>query len=180
LKFIARLMLLVVAAVPVMADDEVGLLELLNYHEYSPSLMSSGQPTREQFSAISAAGVETVINLAPTAAPDALADEAELVASLNMGYAHIPVDWEAPPLADVERFLEVMQVNAGRRVLVHCYANARASAFVFIHRVLRAGQDVDDARATLISIWDMNPGYELHTVAPWQALIDTALTSQDK
>ena len=163
-----------------MADDEVGLLELLNYYEYSPSLMSSGQPTREQFSAISAAGVETVINLAPASAPDALADEAELVASLNMGYAHIPVDWEAPPLADVERFLEVMQVNAGRRVLVHCYANARASAFVFIHRVLRAGHDADKARAILVSIWDMNPGYELHSVAPWQALVDTALTTLDK
>ena len=82
---------------------QVGLLELYNYYEYSPGLLSSGQPTREQFPAIAKAGVEAVINLAPVTDPGALADEAEVVSKLGMGYVHIPVNLDHPPRADVEK-----------------------------------------------------------------------------
>jgi protein tyrosine phosphatase (PTP) superfamily phosphohydrolase (DUF442 family) len=53
----------------------------VNYHEYSPSLLSSGQPTREQFPAIAQAGFEAVINLAMPDSPDALPDEPALAAA---------------------------------------------------------------------------------------------------
>ncbi len=112
------------AAASAGGSELVGLLELLNYYEYSPQLMSSGQPTREQFPAIRAAGVEAVINLAPVTDPGALADEQQVVAALGMAYVHIPVDWDHPPVADVERFLAAMTHFQGKRVLVHCRVRA--------------------------------------------------------
>jgi len=154
---------------------QVGLLELYNYYEYSPSLLSAGQPTREQFPAIAKAGVEAIINLAPVTDPGALADEAEVVGKLGMGYIHIPVNWDHPPQADVESFLAAMEKFQGKRVLVHCYAGSRASAFVFMYRVLKQDADRVAARATLEAIWANNPGYELPAVPQWGLLIDEVL-----
>lgn len=165
------------AAVTAGGSDQVGLLELFNYYEYSPYLMSSGQPTREQFPAIRAAGVEAVINLAPVTDPGALPDEQQLAAALGLAYVHIPVNWDQPPLADVERFLAAMKRFQGKRVLVHCYAGSRASAFTFVYRVRIQGAPTDDARAILESIWANNPGYELPAVPQWRQLIDDALVA---
>ena len=165
------------AAASAGGSEQVGLLELVNYYEYSPQLMSSGQPTREQFPTIRAAGVEAVINLAPVTDPGALPDEQQVVAALGMAYVHIPVDWDHPPLADVERFLATIRRFQGKRVLVHCYAGSRASAFVFVYRVRALGAPPDAARATLESIWANNPGYELPVVPQWRQLLDDALAA---
>ncbi len=161
--------------VEVRADAlSVGLLELVNYHEYSSALMSSGQPTREQFPAIRDAGVEAIINLAPVTDPTALADEQALVEGLGIAYTHIPVDWDHPGQADYERFLVAMQAYRGKRMLVHCYAGSRASAFVYLYRVGQLGDAEQDAHATLVDIWDNNPGYELDKVAQWPTFIAAA------
>lgn len=157
-----------------LADDtalEVGLLELVNYHEYSASLLSSGQPTREQFPAIRAAGIEAIINLAPVTDPASLADEQQIVEGLGIPYTHIPVDWDHPGAADFARFLAAMESYQGKRILVHCYAGSRASAFVYLYRLGVQGAARDDAHATLVDIWDNNPGYELDKVAQWLTFI---------
>ncbi|MEQ8660641.1 MAG: protein tyrosine phosphatase family protein [Gammaproteobacteria bacterium] len=156
------------------ATEPLGLLELFNYYEYSPALASSGQPTREQLPLLAAAGVEAVINLVPVDSPDAYAEEGELVRALGLAYRHIPIDWENPTVADLDAFFAAMESFAGKRLLVHCYANARASAFVYLWRVLQAGHDDAAARATLETIWDWNAGYELRNVATWATFIDTA------
>lgn len=156
---------------------QVGLLELYNYYEYSPELLSAGQPRREQFPAIAKAGVEAVINLAPVTDPGALADEAEVVAKLGIGYVHIPVNWDHPPRADYESFLRAMEKFHGKRVLVHCYAGSRASAFVFLYRVLALDAERRAAHTTLEAIWANNPGYELPVVPQWRKLIDDVLAA---
>ena len=160
-------------------NETVGLLELYNYYEYSDRLLSAGQPTREQFAAIRAAGVEAIINLAPVTDPGALADEGELVRGLGMDYRHIPVDWDHPPQSDLETFMAAMAQFRGRRVLVHCYAGSRASAFVYLYRVLELHASRAEARATLERIWANNPGYELPKVAQWEALLATALADHE-
>jgi protein tyrosine phosphatase (PTP) superfamily phosphohydrolase (DUF442 family) len=162
-------------AVPALAhadDDSIGLLELVNYHEYSSRLASAGQPTREQFAAIRAAGIEAIINLAPVTDPTALADEGDIVATHGIAYVHIPVDWDNPTAADVTRFFAAMREFAARRTLVHCYAGSRASAFVYLYRVLEQDAPRADSYATLLDIWDNNPGYELPNVPQWLALLE--------
>jgi len=153
-------------------DDSIGLLELVNYYEYSAALASSGQPTREQFAAIRAAGIEAIINLAPVTDPTALADEGDIVATHGIAYVHIPVDWDKPTATDVARFFAAMCEFAGRRILVHCYAGSRASAFVYLYRVLEQDASRSDSHATLQDIWDNNPGYELPNVPQWLALLE--------
>ncbi len=150
---------------------EVGLLELVNYYEYSPQLMSAGQPTRDQFPAIRDAGVQAIINLAPVTDPASLADEAEIVRGLDIAYTHIPVDWENPTAADYARFLSAMQEYAGRRVLVHCYAGSRASAFVYLYRVREQSAPTRAAREVMIDLWDYSPGYEFHKMQQWRDLV---------
>ena len=150
---------------------EVGLLELVNYHEYSPQLLSSGQPTREQFPAIKAAGVEAIINLAPVTDPASLADEHEIVRGLGIAYTHIPVDWEKPGLTDYARFLAAMREYAGKRVLVHCYAGSRASAFVYLYRVREQAAPTQAAREVMVELWDYSPGYEFYKMRRWRDFV---------
>ncbi|MCB1745609.1 MAG: protein tyrosine phosphatase family protein [Gammaproteobacteria bacterium] len=171
---LSALLLLCNALIPASAAEEVGLIELLNYYEYSPQLMSAGQPTREQFPAVAAAGVAAVVNLAPLGTPGAFAEEGEVVTGLGMDYAHIPVDWEHPAQTDLADFFRAMRHFAGRRVLVHCNANARASAFVYLWRTLERGEDEAPARATMVEIWDWNPGYELANMPQWQQFVSDA------
>lgn len=159
-------------ATSIMASDEIGLLELFNYYEYSPMLASSGQPSKEQLPAVAAAGIEAVISLVPVTDPLAYADEGELVSALGLGFVHIPVDWENPTQADADAFFAAMDKFAGKKILVHCYANARASAFTYLWRTLKAGHDKQDAYNTMVSIWDLNEGYELHQVPTWAAFVE--------
>lgn len=150
---------------------EVGLLELVNYYEYSSQLLTSGQPTREQFPAIRDAGVEAIINLAPVTDPASLADEGEIVRGLGIAYTHIPVDWENPTGADYARFLAAMQEYSGKRVLVHCYAGSRASAFVYLYRVNEQTVPTREAREVLVKLWDYSPGYEFHNMRQWRDFV---------
>jgi uncharacterized protein (TIGR01244 family) len=160
--------------------DDIGLIELFNYYEYSPRLASAGQPSKEQLAGIAEAGIEAVINLAPVISPGAYADEGELIRDLGMAYVHIPVDWEQPPLADLEAFLAAMDQFGDKRILVHCAANARASVFVYLWRTLKAGHNTEEAHKTLVEIWDKNEGYELINVPHWVAFIEQAETQVGK
>ncbi|TAK93559.1 MAG: hypothetical protein EPO07_17930 [Verrucomicrobia bacterium] len=53
-----------------------------------------------------------------------------------------------PQPADFERFTRVLDACAGQRVFVHCAANKRVSAFVFLHRLSR-GTDRGAAESDL-------------------------------
>jgi deoxyhypusine synthase len=53
-----------------------------------------------------------------------------------MSYVHIPVDFKAPASQDFRAFCRVMEAFDDRPVFVHCAANKRVSAFVFLYRVL--------------------------------------------
>lgn len=128
--------------------------ELLNYLPISDTLGTAGQPTADQFIAIRAAGYEVVINLALLTSTNALPNEGALVTAQGMKYVHIPVVWESPERDDLERFFAVMDENRGRKVLVHCALNMRASCFVYLYRVLRLGVPDEVARRDVLAIWE--------------------------
>jgi len=135
----------------------------------SDTLCTSGQPTREQFALIRAAGYQVVINLAMPDSTDALPDEGEIVAGLGMDYIHIPVVWLSPTAADLERFFEVMERNQGKRVWLHCVVNMRVSVFVFLYRIIRQGAPLAAARETMLHIWEPNE--------VWQRFIESSLVA---
>jgi len=133
------------------------ITDIYNYLAISPTLATAGQPTREQFAAVKAAGYEVVINLATLDPPHALADEAEIVRAQGLEYIHIPVVWKAPTSADLDAFFDAMQRNQERSCFVHCIANMRVSAFLFLYRVIEEGMEIDEAEPLMQQIWQPNP-----------------------
>jgi len=140
--------------------------EPLNFIRISPLLACCGQPTREQWDWIAGQGFQTVINLLPASSPTALPDEADLSAARAIEYIHIPVVWTAPAAADLARFFDAMEANRQKTVLVHCALNYRASAFVFLWRVLRCGEAAERVKWDMLSVWEPDE--------TWQAFIDAA------
>ena len=123
-----------------------------NFLRLDDRLATSGMPQPDDFAALRQAGFDVVINLALPTSDNALPNEGELVSAQGMTYVHIPVKFDAPQPADFEQFTRAMDVNADRRVFVHCAANMRVSAFVFLHR-LRHGVDRATAENGLKKIW---------------------------
>ena len=91
-----------------------------------------------------------------------------------MQYFHLPVDWERPSLNHLREFFSFMDSIQGQRVLVHCWANARASASVYLYRTLRQDEPEAEEGRVLCAIWDNNKGYELKNVRHWREFLSAA------
>ena len=132
--------------------------DIYNYLRIDDKLATSGQPVEEELAAAARDGVEVVINLALHDDPRySLADEPGTVQNLGMKYIHIPVQFDAPAEAELEEFFQVMDENAGRRILVHCAANKRVTAFIGLYRAIRTKLALDRAFEPMKKIWDPNP-----------------------
>ncbi|AFZ19822.1 protein tyrosine phosphatase family protein [Allocoleopsis franciscana] len=141
--------------------------EIYNYLKLSDSVATGGQPTEAQLSLIKEAGYQVVVNLARSDSPRAIPNEQAIVESLGMQYASIPVDWENPTLEDVACFFSVMEASATQPVFVHCAANMRVSAFMYLYRLIHQGMSDEQAKSDLEKIWSPND--------TWQAFIQQAL-----
>ena len=130
------------------------LEEIYNFLALSENLFTGGMPTSEQLTDAAQRGVQLVINLAPHEVSNALPGETELVTGLGMQYINIPVIWNTPTKDGLDRFMDTMQKNKDKRILVHCQANFRATAFVALYRILRQGWEAEEAMAGMHKIWD--------------------------
>src|SRR5688572_16140357 len=136
-----------------MTASSSSLSQIYNFHAVGDKLGTAGQPTQEQLRLVREAGFEAVINLALPTSDNALANEGSIVTELGMSYVHIPVKFDAPTSQDFRAFCRVMEAFDERPVFVHCAANMRVSAFVFLYRVLRQGVALPNAQRDLHSIW---------------------------
>jgi protein tyrosine phosphatase (PTP) superfamily phosphohydrolase (DUF442 family) len=143
--------------------------DIYNFRQLTDRIATAGQPTVSQYPAISTAGYQTVINLAVAESTNALPDEGAIAAKFGLEYIHIPVAWEAPTLEDFQKFANVMQANALRKIFVHCAANMRVSAFMYLYRQIYDLVDEETARLDLEKIWVPNQ--------IWQTLIDRIRTA---
>jgi protein tyrosine phosphatase (PTP) superfamily phosphohydrolase (DUF442 family) len=125
-----------------------------NYRAVDANLFTSGQPTEGQFDALAEEGIEVVINLALHNDPRySLPDEAGLAKSLGMEYIHIPVQFKAPTEADLLKFFDAIDKHQHRKMLVHCAANMRVTAFLGLYFAVRQNRSDDDAFALMKQIW---------------------------
>lgn len=141
------------------------------YLRLSEKLGTSGMPQPEHFAAMRAEGFEAVINLALPTSDYAMSNEGELVSAQGMTYVHIPVKFDGPQPEDFERFSRVMEALDGRPVFVHCAANMRVSAFVFLHRLRRSSVSRAEAEQDLRKIWEPDEvwrGFINRTLAEWE------------
>ncbi|MCR2834136.1 beta-lactamase hydrolase domain-containing protein [Parerythrobacter lacustris] len=127
--------------------------------------LQAGDPAR-----LAAIGVRHVVNLALADHPEALADEAALLAAEGIGYTHIPVPFDAPTAGHVDALREALAGTVGP-VHVHCIMNWRVTAFFYlIDR--RGGVPEEGARARMLDVWDPFASDDPRLL-PWQALLQS-------
>ena len=129
------------------------LTEITNYVRMADDIGSSGQPSREQFAAIAAAGYQVVVNLALPSSDHAIAEEGSIVTGLGMRFVHIPVDFAAPTATDLKQFIGVMEAFRGAKIWVHCVVNARVSAFLYHYLSKVRGLPEADCRSPVLEKW---------------------------
>jgi protein tyrosine phosphatase (PTP) superfamily phosphohydrolase (DUF442 family) len=132
------------------------VVDIYNFLALSDAIGTAGQPLAEQFAAIKNAGYQVVINLALATSPQALPNEKEMVEQHGMEYIHIPVVWENPRVEDALHFFDAMKAHADRKVFVHCAANKRVSAFLYLYRTLHLGIAQEEATRDLHQLWIPN------------------------
>ncbi|MBT7503603.1 MAG: phosphatase [Gemmatimonadales bacterium] len=145
------------------------LTTIRNYMGISDRLTTAGQIAYDQIPLLREEGYDVVVNLA-TASRERNSLEGFHVTASGMTYIHIPVDWEQPRLSDLSMFFDVMEANEGRKVFVHCFANMRASAFVYMYRTMVEGVAEEDALGAMNEVWDPAE------VRQWEDLIERART----
>lgn len=130
-----------------MADPE----DIRGWQRLSPRVTTSGKLDPADPARLAAIGVRQVVNLALEDHPEALADEAAVVAAQGIGYTHIPVPFDAPGEDHFARFREALAGD--EPVHVHCIMNWRVSAFFYrLHR--EQGMSEAEARALMQRQWD--------------------------
>lgn len=139
------------------------VLEAPNVVVISPRLVTSGQPTAASLATLKAQGFDADIYLAPSTVSDAVRDEQAIVERQGLEYLNIPIRFDRPTEADYEAFAAAMQRLAGRKLLVHCQVNMRASSLVFLHRVIASREPPDTAYESVARVWS--------PAGPWKALI---------
>jgi protein tyrosine phosphatase (PTP) superfamily phosphohydrolase (DUF442 family) len=127
---------------------------IYNYLKLSDNLFSSGMPTPEQIQSVAKHGIQVVVNLATSKSEGWMPNEKELVEAQNIIYYSIPVDWDAPTADDLNEFINIMERHKHEKILVHCQANYRATAFTLLYRVNHLGWEKDNAMEDLWQIWD--------------------------
>ena len=127
-----------------------------NFIAVSDELGTAGQPSEAQLREVADAGFEVVVNLGLLDPRYCLADEAGTVTGLGLAYHHIPVDFNAPQPADLQRFCDVMDAARDQKVFVHCAANYRVSSFVALYGEARLGWSPEKGDAHVRRVWEPN------------------------
>jgi protein tyrosine phosphatase (PTP) superfamily phosphohydrolase (DUF442 family) len=141
------------------------LADITNFRQYSATFASSGQPTKDQFSAIAENGFERIVYIAFTNNTNALPDADQVVKGLGMEYMHIPVTWDNPLPSDFYAFADSLRRDTDKKTLLHCQVNARATAFSFLYRVIYEGVEIAEAKADMNTVWQPNETWRDFIVA---------------
>ncbi len=142
-------------------------LDAPNVVPISESLVTSGQPTAAGLARLSSQGFGAVINLAPPTVSDAIRDESEIVRKQGLPYVNIPIAFGNPTDSDFQEFVATMNKFKGKKILVHCQVNMRASSMTFLYRVVIEHQNPEKAYESVARIWSPE--------GPWKRFIAAEL-----
>lgn len=143
----------VVAVDPAHARAPPEALDAPNVVIISAHLVTAGQPSRDALTSLASRGFAADIYLAPPSVSDAVHDEAEIVEHQGLAYVNIPISFQHPTEADFTAFSSALRQFKGRKVLVHCQLNMRASSMVFLYRVIVGGEDPEQAYEAVTRVW---------------------------
>ncbi|MCW5590883.1 MAG: protein tyrosine phosphatase family protein [Burkholderiales bacterium] len=138
-----------------------------NLVQATATIFTSGQPPAKSLEGLKAQGFEAVVYLAPPTVQDAVRDEGKIVGSQGIVFVNIPIVFDKPSERDFETFAAVMKALEGRKVLVHCQVNLRASTMTFLYRAIVLKESPDEAWKAVERIWTPK--------GPWKRLVDEQL-----
>jgi protein tyrosine phosphatase (PTP) superfamily phosphohydrolase (DUF442 family) len=141
-------------------NSSTALAAIYHFLKLSDQVATAGQPTAAQFSVIQEAGYQVVINLAPLQSSNALPNEQTIVEALGMEYIHIPVLWDDPTPENFRQFVDAMKAASNCSTFVHCAANMRVSAFMYLYYRLYQQMNDEAAQADLHQIWIPNETWQ--------------------
>lgn len=132
-----------------------------NYRTVSKTVATAGVVNPEQLATLSDNGIEVVINLMPDTSEYAVVDERQIVESQGIEYWCLPVDFTAPKLEEYEKFRSKLDQVGDKKLLIHCAANCRVSAFYSRYAIERGIWSVEKADKFMLSIWQPSeyPGW---------------------
>lgn len=117
---------------------DTSAIRIDNFGRISDTYLRGGQPEGQDYAALAAAGVKTVINLE---GDDAQPNEAAMVQAAGMKYVNIPMTTHAvPTLAQIAKFLGIVNDPAEQPVYVHCVGGRhRTGVMTAIYRMTEDG-----------------------------------------
>lgn len=136
-----------------------------NFRAIDEMVSTAGLLSEGQFSELGENGYEAVINLLPHESQYSVTDEEQIVTGQGLEYLYIPVDFSHPTEANYSAFVQAIKACEGRKVLVHCAANYRVSAFYAMYAYEHCGWSASRAREHIASLW--NPADS----PPWRPFI---------
>ena len=149
--------------------------DIRGWQRFDGRITTSGRLVEGDVARLAGIGVRHVINLALDDHPEALADEAALLADAGIGYTHIPVPFDAPDDTHYREFCAALDAQGDTPVHVHCIMNYRVSAFFYrLHR--EQGMDEGTADALMRRQWDPRLTDDPRT-AVWSAFLAGDTTS---
>ena len=127
--------------------------EIYNFLKVNDRILTGGQPNQDQLLSAADEGVRAVVNLATYHPGHSLEDEAGIIRTLGMSYYHIPVDWEQPKEDDFIQFEKILKDLGEAKILIHCAANFRVTAFYSLYAQKNLGWARDQAFRFRETIW---------------------------
>lgn len=135
-------------------------MQVYNFKQVSDQLACSGQPREGQLDLIAGENYRVIINLGLADAKYSLKDERASVEALGMTYHHIPVAFEDPQPGQLQEFIGLMNVSHNEKVLVHCAANYRASAFTGLYLLSAKTFNKTEMHAFIEDVWQPDAIWE--------------------
>lgn len=127
-----------------------------NFRQATESISTSGILSEEQLELLGEEGYAAVINLLPGDSEYAVKREKDIVEAQGLAYHYIPVDFAAPSVSDYQAFARALADLSGRKLLLHCAANYRVSAFYAINAFLNNEISSTQAYAFIAAVWDLD------------------------
>ena len=84
---------------------------------------------------------------------DAVPNEGSIVTGLGMSYFHIPVPFEAPTVEHIRLFIKLMECLKSQKIWVHCAANFRVSAFMYLYQRHVYGASEKEEKSSIFEFW---------------------------
>lgn len=144
------------AVTPRLVSVAPELEAIINFRQYNDWFASAGQPTSPQLNLLRTQGFERIVYIAFTDHKFSIADEDRQVKTLGMDYLQVPVDWDRPVPSEFYAVADYLQRGKGKKTLLHCQVNMRATAFSFLYRVIYEQVPIAQAKADMNSVWQPN------------------------